>query len=114
MDKRDTTQIPEEEISPDPDMEQAQLEMMKMMFKGMRFAIRVECEGDIIETNATNVDGNIITLLDLNFDTIMDHGEKLKELEARKPEGIEEVKDLLKDIEGLKLELQREVVVQFE
>lgn len=103
----------EEEIAP-PEMEEADLEMMKMMFKGMRFAITIVFNGEIVETNATNVDGNTIALLDINFDRLMDDAERLKELNARQPEGIEEVKELLKDVEGLKFEFEEEVTVRFE
>ena len=96
-----------------PEMEEAELAMMKMMFQGMRFAVRIDCEGEIIETNATNVEGNTVTLLDMNFDKIVNDADKLKRLNAKKPSGIEEVKELLKDIEGLKFELQENVTVRF-
>jgi hypothetical protein len=95
-------------------MEEAGLEMMKMMFKGMHFAITVVCNGEIVDTNATNVDGNTITLIDMDFDKMLGNPETLKELNAMKPEGIEEVKELLKDVEGLKFEMQEEVRVEFE
>ena len=108
-----------EESPPDkkaasPEMEEAELQMMKMMFQGMRFAVRIDCEGEIVETNATNVDGSTVTLLYVDFDAFLDNTEKLKQLNAKKPEGIEEVKEILKDIEGLKFELQEEVTIRFE
>lgn len=97
-----------------PEMAEAELQMMKMMLQGMHFAIKIDCNGEIIETNATNVDGNTVTLLDIDFDAIMDNAETLKELNTAKPEGIEDVKEILKDIEGLKFELQREITIRFE
>jgi len=108
-----------EESSPDkkaasPEMEESELQMMKMMFQGMRFAVKIDCEGEIVETNATNVDGSTVTLLYVDFDAFLDNTEKLKQLSAKKPEGIEEVKEILKDIEGLKFELQEEVTIRFE
>ena len=97
-----------------PEMEEAGLQMMKAMLKGMHFGVKIEFNGEIVETDATNVDGSTVTLLDINFDTILDNAEKLQELNARQPEGIEEVKEILKDVEGLKFELQEEIAVRFE
>ena len=97
-----------------PEMEQAQVEMMKNMFRGMRFAIKIVCNGEITDTNATHVDGSTVTLLDIDFEKLMGNTETLKELNAKKPEGIEEAKEILKDIEGIKLEFEREVAIQFE
>lgn len=93
--------------------EEAGVEMMKTIFKGMHFAVKVVCNGEILETNATNVDGNTITLVDLDFDKFMDNTDTLKTLNAMQPEGIEEVKQVLKDIEGLKFEFEEEVTVKF-
>jgi len=97
-----------------PEMEEAELQMMKMMFKGMRFAMNIEFNGKITDTNATNVDGNTVTLFDLNFDTLMDNPEMLKKLNAKQPKGIEEAKAILQDIEGLKFELEEEIEIEFE
>jgi hypothetical protein len=109
----DEVDIPDEmEVS--PEMEQAGAAMMKMMFKGMHFAVRIDFNGDIVETDATNVDGNTVTLLEMDFEAIMDDAEKLAELNTKQPKGIEEVKELLKDVEGLKFEFQEEVEVEFE
>ena len=105
----------QEEMAPGMEgMEEAGLEMMKMMLKGMHFAIKVVCNGEIVDTDATNVDENTITLVDMDFDKILDNPKMLKELNSKQPEGIEEVKEILKDIEGLKFELQDEVTVEFE
>ena len=103
-----------DEMETPPGMEQAGAEMMKMMLKGMHFAVKIEFNGEIVETNASNVDGATVTLLEMQFDAIMDDAEKLNALNAKKPKGIEEVKELLKDVEGLKFEFQEEVEVRFE
>jgi hypothetical protein len=107
---KDTPQ--QEQVS--PEMEEAGLQMMKAMLKGMHFAVKIDFNGEIVETDATNVDGNTVTLLDINFDSILGNAEKLQALNVRQPEGIEEVKEILKDVEGLKFELQEEIAVRFE
>lgn len=96
-----------------PEMEEAQLEMMKVMFQGMRFAIVVECGNELVKTNATHADGPAVTLLDLDFAKLMGNQEKLKELNRMEPEGIEETKEILKGIEGIKFEMAEEIWVQF-
>ena len=95
------------------EMEEAQIEMMKQMFKGLHFVMKVDCNGKIVETNATHVDGNTVTLLDIDFGMLMDNVDKLKELESKKPEGVEGLKEICKGIEGMKFEMEKEVTVQF-
>ncbi len=109
-----SVELPSEEMDVSPETEEAGLQMMKMMFKGMHFAVKIDFNGEIVETDATNVDGNTVTLLEMDFDAIMDDAETLKKLNAKQPEGIEEIKELLKDIEGLKFELQEKMEVRFE
>lgn len=104
---------PSKQEEASPEMEEAGLQMMKMMMQGMHFAIKIDCNGEIVKTNATNVDKSVITLLEMDFDKLMDDNKKLKELNVKQPEGIEEVKEILKDIEGLKFETQEEVTVRF-
>lgn len=109
----DFEESPPEQMDVSPEMQEAGAQMMKMMLKGMHFAVRIDCNGEIVETNATNADKNSVTLLDVNFDTIMDNAEKLAELNAKKPEGIEEVKEILKDVKGLKFEMREKVTIRF-
>ena len=113
-DDENSGKISSEQMDVSPEMEEAGMQMMKMMFKGMHFAVKIDFNGEIVETDAANVDGNTVTLLEMDFDAIMDDAETLKKLNAKQPEGIEEIKELLKDIEGLKFELQEEVEVRFE
>lgn len=96
----------------DAQMEQ-QLKQMRMIFDGMRFALVVQMNGEITKTNAANVNGNAITLYDIEFSKFLDNTEKLKELNAKKPATMEETKALLKDVPGLVIEPAKKVTVSF-
>jgi PBP1b-binding outer membrane lipoprotein LpoB len=111
VDESKPAQTSQEEIP--PEMEEAQLKMMGQMFKGMHFVMKIECNGKIIKTNAANVDGNTITLLDIDFEKLLSDSGKLKELSKKKPEGIAELQEVLKGVEGIKFEPQKDITVQF-
>jgi hypothetical protein len=94
--------------------------MAKKMFKGMRFCIALEMIGNIVETNATFREGNVITLVDMDFGALVEDAEKLgasseklQRLGAKKPETVEEMKALMKQFPGFRMELNREVTVKF-
>lgn len=90
-----------------------QITQMRMIFDGMRFALVVQVNGEITKTNAANVNGNAITLYDIEFSKFLDNTEKLKELNTRKPATMEETKALLKDVPGLVIETGKRVSVSF-
>jgi len=96
----------------DAQMEQ-QIKQMRLIFDGMRFALVVQMNGEITKTNAANVNGNAITLYDIEFSKFLDNTEKLKELNTRKPATMEETKALLKDVPGLVIETGKRVSVSF-
>ncbi len=99
---------------PDMNMGEAGGQMMKMMLKGMRFAVKINFNGEIVETDATNVDGNTVTLLEMDFEKIIDDAEKLQELNTKQPSGIKELQEILGGIEGLKFETREKVTIRFE
>ncbi|NCO36074.1 MAG: hypothetical protein GW893_19725 [Armatimonadetes bacterium] len=91
-------------------------EALLALFKDMEVTVAVECGKEVLSTNATNREGNRVTLLHFAFDKLLAHPEKLKELQKRspKPESLDAIKDLLKDIEGIKIEVQQEVKVKYQ
>lgn len=96
-----------------PEEEKRQLEMMKMFFKGFAFSVVIEPEGEIVETNADFRDGSKITLIDFNFDNILNDMDKLKQFESSKPETMSEIKAIMKDVPGLKFDTNSHVQVKF-
>lgn len=93
-------------------MAEKMLAGIKEMMKGLRISTSVEVVGNIVETNASYRDGNRITLVELEFD-------KLLELDPDKASAlqpgvdIEAMKDKLANVAGVKIELEREVRVVF-
>lgn len=89
-----------------PDMSNPQMmAMMKSMFDGFRVAIDLEVAGAIVKTNADYVNGNKVTLLEMDLGQLMQDEAKLKELQSKVKPGasISEVKPYLKDIKGIKI-----------
>jgi len=108
----------EEEVEVEADsisnLDEEWTDEMKNMMKDFRISIQIELDGDIVETNATNVDGSTITLLEMSFNKLLEDPEKFKKLKGLDDASYEETKELLKDIPGVKLEINEEVKVVFD
>lgn len=89
-------------------------EEMKKMMSGFRISIQIEVDGDIVETNATHVDGSTITLMEMSFDELLENPEQFKKLKNLDDASYEESRELLKDIPGIKFETNEKVEVVFE
>ena len=109
------------EIEPDFDDEETEVEgsndelneeFLKMM-EGMRVDIALEFEGEIVETNATHVEGSRVTLLSVDFGEIVKNKETLEILKKNQPDNIEDFKAFLEKIHGMKIELKKQVSVKF-
>ncbi len=92
----------------------ASAEMTKMIFKDMSIRLVLEIEGAIVNTNATYRDKSQLTLIDMNFGKIIENVKAFEKLNAMQPKTIEETKELVKGIEGLKIEMNNPVVVSFQ
>ncbi len=89
------------------------VEMLKSMFKDMKVSIVLNVVGDIIGTNATYRNDKKITLIDMDFGKLINDLELLKKINQAQPQSVEEVKAMVKGIEGLKLEFTNPVTVDF-
>ncbi len=87
------------------------MEMMKQILKGMRIAIALRVDGRIIKTNSQYVDGPQITLLDIDFDQLTADPKILEKM--GQPNSLEEAKVMLKGVKGVKVTLDKEVMVEF-
>ena len=97
----------------DSTMKRQQMQMMREMFKGARLAILLEIEGEIKETDASFRDGNRITLMEMDFDKLLEDEESLEKLADADPQNTDEMKALMEDIEGVKLETKEMFTVTF-
>lgn len=86
---------------------------MKMMFEGMKVAMAIEVQGSIVETNATHREGSRVTLMELDFGKLLEKPENLKKFSQSNVETIESAKKLMKDLPGIKVDLNEEVMIKF-
>lgn len=92
-------------------LEPGQLEMMKKLFDGLKVAIDVDVLGTIVETNSPHVHGSKVTLLEMDFSQLLANDQLLAQI--GEPGSIEEAKQMLKDVKGFKVNLDREVTIEF-
>ena len=88
-------------------------ELLKLM-KDMRIALNLDVNGTITETNASYVKGSNITLFDIKFNELLDNPEKLKMFKQENPKNLEEIKKIVENLPGIKVELNNPVNIKFE
>lgn len=101
------------ETAATPEQEQMAMEMMRMAFKDMRFAVHVEVMGDIVETNAMHRSGSRVTLMDIDFGALVSDESVLQAMAGNKPASVADMKQLMTLVPGLKIEIEPEVAILF-
>jgi hypothetical protein len=96
---------------PDMDGPEAQA-MMKQMLGDMKISFKVVIEPGIDQTNATHREGNTITLMEMNMGKLVENPDNLKKLTEVDQDDPAAAMEALKDIDGVKVESQREVTVE--
>jgi len=94
--------------------QEAAMQMMKMAFQNMRVAIHVDVAGQIVDSNATHLYGVRVTLVDIAFAEFLDSEEAMTAMAANKDQTVADMKDMLRFIPGLKMEIEPEISVLFE
>jgi hypothetical protein len=89
------------------------VEQMKIFFKDMGIRIALEIDGTILKTNATYRKKSEITLVELRFGKLIENKDIFEKVIAAQPKSVEEAKELVKGIEGLKIEMANPLVVEF-
>ena len=91
----------------DPAQAAQGMAMMKMMMKGLFVDLSLAVDGRIIKSNASHVEGSKVTLLQLDFDQLLQDEANFKKLES--------AKDLkaLASVAGLKVSSEPKVVIEF-
>ena len=88
-------------------------EKMLELMKGMSAKINLKLDGKIVETNASFVNGSDITLLNIDFDKLLENPETLEQLKKHPPKDLEDMKEISKNIPGIEVELQKPVIIKF-
>jgi hypothetical protein len=97
--------------NPADPMAAAGLAMAKQMLNGLRIAIYMQPAGRIVKTNSQYVDGQRVTLLEMDLGELLRDEAMLQKLQGAG--SLEEAKSLMKGIKGAKINLDSEVSVEF-
>lgn len=92
-----------------PAVDPQAMAMMQGMMKDMRVTTKITIEPGIAKTDASHVEGNVITLSDIQMGKIMADPEKLKALQSG---DFDKAKKALKDVDGIKFEDKEQVSVE--
>jgi len=93
--------------------EKAQSElMMKTMLADMKIAIRVVAESGIASTDASHVEGNSVTLLEMNFAELIANPDAMKTLEKLEGKSPDEIAAAFKGVKGVKLETKDKITIK--
>lgn len=85
--------------------------MVKQMMGDMKMSVKIVVPGGIDKTNATNRDGNTITLMEMDMGKILNQPGAFKKMKEA-PEGdTAAAMELLKGIDGMKMETKEKVAV---
>jgi len=106
-----------EDMKSAPKDEKVQKEMteqIKGMFQGMKIALSVAVDGNVLETNAAYREGPKITLMELDFGKLIEMPEQLAKLSQSKPKTLEEFTALIRNVPGIKVDLNREIRIKFD
>jgi hypothetical protein len=89
------------------------LQKLVDMFEGMKLSLSLNVQDKIKGSDASYVDGSTISLMSIDFSEIIKHKEILEELQKNKPESMEEFKEIVGALPGIKIELKEKVTIKF-
>jgi len=100
------------EEAPEDEMDEAAMAMAKQMMGDMKMSFKIEIPGGIEESNATHVDGNTITMMEMHMGKLLEDPENFKKLNEDKPGNAADMQEALKGIEGVKVESKEEITIK--
>lgn len=86
--------------------------MMKQMMGDMKMTFKLVVDSGIAETDATNRDGNTITLMSMEMGKVLENPESFKKLQATNQQDPAAAMEALKGIDGVKMETKPKVTVK--
>ncbi|MCK4655228.1 MAG: hypothetical protein KAU01_12370 [Candidatus Cloacimonetes bacterium] len=104
-------EIEEAEVDPQT------MQMMKAMYTGMKISMKIKFDGKIEKTNATYRKGSVITIMEMDFDKMMNNEKFMKALASGQGKSDKSMKKtfekISKEAPGFKAEFLEEVFVKF-
>ena len=89
------------------------LSEVKYIMKDLSLSLMIQVDGAISSTNATYVEGSNVTIFSINFLELLKNAEKFKQIEKSIPQNFQQVKDILKGIPGIRIEVNNPVSIKF-
>jgi len=88
-----------------------QITMVKQLLAGARLTVAIEPAGQLVQTSSPFVEGNRVTLIDLDVDRAARDPDLAKKLQSIKSTG--DTQAVMNSIPGLKITLQPEISIEF-
>ena len=88
-----------------------QITMVKALLAGARLTVAIEPDGRLVQTSSPFVDGNRVTLIDVDIDRAAADPDLVKKLQS--PKTPEETKAAINSVPGFKITLDPEITIEF-
>lgn len=96
-----------------PEISSEQMQGMASAYTDMRISVDVAVNGTIVDTNATHREENRVTLIDMDFNKILEDPAVMQQLARQEPGSLSAVETMVTDIPGVAVETKRSVQVRF-
>jgi hypothetical protein len=91
-----------------------QMAQAKQMLKGLRIGLYVDAGQKVVKTTSPYLEGNRVTLMEIDFESLLGDEQKLQQLMATEDQGsMEAAKKILKDFPGVKVNVDRQVTIEY-
>ncbi len=87
--------------------------MMQELLRDMKLSVRVEVNGTITSTNADYRSGSVVTLMDVDFNALLQNKEAFEKLTTDKVGSLDELKEFSRKYPGLQMETKEQVQIKF-
>lgn len=95
------------------ELQGAQMEaMMTQMLADAKVSLKLVVEPGIAETSATHVDGNTITLMEMDMNKVLKNPDAMKQLKGIDKSNQGQAMEALKGFDGVKMEPKKEITVK--
>jgi hypothetical protein len=85
--------------------------LLQQLLQGLKLPLAVEPNGRLVSATSPFVDGERVTLLDLDFDTLV--ADPVRLLAMQNVTSVEQATRALKDVPGIRVNQEGEVTIEF-
>ena len=96
-----------------PELSEQDMQGLASLYTDMRISVDVVVNGRVVDSNATHLDGNTVTLIDMDFNRILEEPDVMQRLAVQEPGSLSQIEALVDDIPGIRAELKPRVRVRF-